>query len=72
MHEAGFVDAASAEAFDKKLEAVQAVWDEREMAVNPSRTPIFFYWFLLKIHAFACKSRGRPWKSSISFLHEYL
>lgn len=45
VHEAGLVDATSVEDFEIKLSDYQNVWDDRELASNPSRSPSFFKWF---------------------------
>ena len=46
VHEAGLVDSVSAEEFDAKLEAYHEIWDKRESAVHPTRSPVFYEWFV--------------------------
>lgn len=48
VHEAELVDATSTEEFTTKLEACREVWDERELAVNPTRLPTFLSGLLVK------------------------
>ena len=54
------VDATSTEEFTTKLEACCEVWDERELAVNPTRLPTSFKWFAREKASEVKESMIRP------------